>query len=233
MYELLRRRQRPKDLTLLSFTAGYESDILIGAGCVSQVRSCYFGLEAFGTAPMFTDAVGRGAIQVIEETETSLALGLRAKASHVGFLPSSAWIGTDLPKLRPDVREIRDPYTNEALYAFPAINCEVAVLHALEGDAYGSVKFNHNLGVDGELCAVADTLIVTVEKLVDRVIPDGGGLVIPPPGIDYIAIAPRGAYPTSCFPEYPIGGGEILRYIDRCNADEFDQYLESVLKINA
>ncbi|KXK19372.1 MAG: 3-oxoadipate:succinyl-CoA transferase subunit B [Chloroflexi bacterium OLB15] len=229
VHALLRRKTPPKNLTLLSFTAGYESDILIGAGCVSRVRSCYFGLEAFGIAPMFTEAAGRGAIEIIEETETSLALGLRAKASHVGFLPSKAWSGTDLPRLRPDVREIHDPYSGERLFAFPEIGCDVAVLHALEGDAYGSIRLNHNLGVDAELCAIADILIVTVEKLVERVVPDSTGLVIPPPGVDYIALAPHGAYPTSCFPEYPIGGGEILRYIDRCNAGEFSQYLDSVL----
>jgi hypothetical protein len=28
---------------------------------------------------------------------------------------------------------------------------------------------------------------------------------------------------------YPIGGGEILRYIDACNANCFPGYLESVL----
>src|SRR5262245_36975735 len=52
---LLRRDPRPRDLTLLCFTAGYESDLLIGAGCVSTVRSVYFGLESFGLAPMFTE----------------------------------------------------------------------------------------------------------------------------------------------------------------------------------
>ncbi len=229
VYELLRRKQPPKNLTLLCFTAGYESDLLIGAGCASHIRTCYFGLEAFGIAPMFTHAAGNGDIEIIEETEASLALGLRAKAAHISFLPSKAWSKTDLPRLRPDVKQIQDPYTDETVYAFPAISCDVAVLHALEGDAYGSVKLNHNLGVDLELCAVANTVIVTVEKLVDRVVPDGTGLVIPPPGVDYIALAPHGAYPTSCFPEYPIGGGEMLRYVDRCNAGEFEQYLASVL----
>ncbi|MGW8249407.1 MAG: CoA transferase, partial [Anaerolineales bacterium] len=48
---LLRRyqsKQQPVDLTLLAFTAGLESDLLVGAGMVSRVRSCYFGLEIFG-----------------------------------------------------------------------------------------------------------------------------------------------------------------------------------------
>jgi acyl CoA:acetate/3-ketoacid CoA transferase len=34
----------PKNITLLSFTAGLESDILVGAGMIDEVRSCYFGL---------------------------------------------------------------------------------------------------------------------------------------------------------------------------------------------
>ncbi|MES0361380.1 MAG: CoA transferase, partial [Anaerolineales bacterium] len=47
---LIRHYQKtgePKDLTLLCFTAGLESDLLVGAGLVKRVRSCYFGLEIF------------------------------------------------------------------------------------------------------------------------------------------------------------------------------------------
>ena len=62
--ELLRRPQPPVGLTLLCFTAGYESDLLVGAGCVSQTRTCYFGLEAFGLAPMFTAAANAGQLPV-------------------------------------------------------------------------------------------------------------------------------------------------------------------------
>ena len=43
VYGLLNQAERPKDLTLLCFTAGYESDLLIGAGCVGEIRSAYVG----------------------------------------------------------------------------------------------------------------------------------------------------------------------------------------------
>ena len=59
----------PNTLTLLAFTAGLESDLLIGAGMVSRVRTCYFGLEIFGLAPMFTYHANRGEIEILEETE--------------------------------------------------------------------------------------------------------------------------------------------------------------------
>src|SRR5690606_40621859 len=196
--ELLRRETRPQDLTLLCFTAGFESDLLVGASCVGTVRSVYFGLESFGLAPMFTEAAQKGSIHIMEETEASIVMGLRAQMAGVGFMPSQAWIGTDLPKLRPDVKTIIDPYSGEELMAFPAIKCDVAVLHGLEGDADGNVKLNNNLGVDMELVYIADTVIVTVERIVEKCERSTDGLLIPSPGITYIAHAPRGAYPTSC-----------------------------------
>jgi glutaconate CoA-transferase subunit A len=222
---LLRRDPRPKDLTLLCFTAGFESDLLVGAGCVGTVRSVYFGLESFGFAPMFTEEAQKGSIHVMEETEASIVMGIRAQMAGVGFMPSQAWIGTDLPSLRPDVKTIRDPYSGEALTAFPAILLDVAVLHGLEADPYGNVRLNNNLGIDMELAYAAKTVIVTVERLVDRVEPSTDGHLLPAPGADYIVHAPHGAWPTSCYPVYPVGGGEFMRYVDMCNAGKFDDYL--------
>lgn len=227
---LLRRETRPRDLTLMCFTAGYESDLLIGAGCVKTMRSVYVGLEAFGFAPMFTEWANGGKLHILEETESSFAAGMRAAMAGVGFMPSTAWIGTDLPRLRPDVKTIIDPYSGEELMAFPAMRCDVAVLHALEGDRHGAVKLNNNLGVDIELSCLAKTIIVTVERMVDKVERSTDGVLLPEPGATYIVEARRGAYPTSCYPDYPIGGGEMLRYIDACNAGEFERYLEEMLK---
>ncbi|MEP7291355.1 MAG: CoA-transferase [Chloroflexota bacterium] len=227
--ELLRRDPRPKDLTLLCFTAGFESDLLVGAGCVKTVRSVYFGLESFGFAPMFTEKANRGEIDISEETESSLAMGLRAQMAGVGFMPSTAWLGTDLPKLRPDVKTVIDPYTGEELMAFPAIPCDVAVLHGLEADADGNVKLNNNLGVDLDLALVAKTVIVTVERRVEQVERSTDGLLIPAPAATHIALAPRGAYPTSCYPDYPVSGGEFMRYVDACNAGKFEEYLAGFL----
>jgi glutaconate CoA-transferase subunit A len=136
--ELLRRDTPPRDLTLLCFTAGLESDLLVGAGLVSRVRSCYFGLEAFGLAPMFTKLATAGEVQVIEETEASLAFGLRATLAGVSFMPGQGWLGTDLPRVRPDVKVIDDPYGSGQYVAFPAIPCDVAVIHALRADRSGN-----------------------------------------------------------------------------------------------
>ncbi|MEZ4667718.1 MAG: CoA-transferase [Anaerolineae bacterium] len=226
---LLQRKPRPRDLTLLCFTAGFESDLLVGAGCVGIIRSCYFGLESFGFAPMFTAAAQAGNIRIMEETEASLALGIRAGISGVGFMPSRAWIGTELPRLRQDVKTIIDPYTAEELIAFPAIHCDHAIIHGLEGDSLGNVRINNNAGVDIELVYLSDKVVFTVERLVERCDRSVDSTLIPSPGADYIAHAPRGAWPTSCYPDYPLAGAEFLRYIDACNAGQFDNYLDQFL----
>jgi acyl CoA:acetate/3-ketoacid CoA transferase alpha subunit len=179
---------------------------------------------------MFTQAVQCSELTVIEETEASLSTGLRAKAAGVGFMPSRAWLGTDLHSLRPDVKTVLDPYSGDVLTAFPAIRCDLAALHGLEGDENGTVRLNANLGVDAELIYAADRVMVTVERLLDAIEPDGG-VIVPPPGIDYIAHAPNGAYPTSCYPDYRVDGGELMRYVEYCNAGKFQVYLSEVLEI--
>lgn len=227
VYELLRRPQPPTDLTLLCFTAGYESDLLVGAGCVSRTRTCYFGLEAFGLAPMFTAAVSAGTVQVVEETEASIAFGLRARLAGVGFMPSTAWLGTDLLSLRPDVKTITDPYSGEILVAFPALRCDVAVIHALVADRRGNARLNKNLGVDPELSGVADTVIVTAEQIVERLSSD---VDLPGTLVTAVAHAPHGAWPTSAYPLYPVAGGELLRYVEACAEGNFAAYLSDVLQ---
>lgn len=222
---LLRRYRltgEPNSLTLLSFTAGLESDLLVGAGMVSRIRSCYFGLEIFGLAPMFTYFANRGMIEILEETEASLAFGLRARAAGVGFMPGRGWLGTDLPALRPDVRTVIDPYTGEELVAFPAIYPDVAVIHALRADADGNAQIGDNKGVDEELALTANRVILTTEAIV----PQLAKADLVGPLVHGMAVAPGGARPTSCHPLYPLDGEALMAYTEQVSdPDSFEAFL--------
>src|SRR5574341_7989 len=220
---LLARRQQMRDLTILAFTASYETDLLIGAGMVSRIRACYTGLEVFGLAPMFTQAANSGALEVVEETEASLTFGIRAHLAGVSFMPGLGCLGTDLPRLRPDVKIIDDPYQpGQQVVAFPAISWDVAVIHALQSDRAGNARLNRNLGVDSELALGARQLIVTAEEIVNGF---DSEIDISAASVSAVVHAPRGAWPTSCYPRYPVGGGEILHYIEACNAGTFEDYI--------
>jgi glutaconate CoA-transferase, subunit A len=226
---LLRRHQsldEPSDLTLLAFTAGLESDLLVGAGMLARTRTCYFGLEIFGLAPMFSYYANHGKIEVIEETEASLAFGLRAQMAGVGFMPGRGWLGTDLPRLRPDVRMVTDPYNGEELMAFPAIQADIAVIHALRADPHGNAQIGENKGIDVELCMTARTVIITAEEIVPKL--EKADLVAP--FVHHVALAPCGALPSSCHPLYPMDGQAIIAYTEQVgDPKSFRIYLENWL----
>jgi len=221
-----RRTGEPNNLTLLSFSAGIESDLVVGCGMVKSVRSCYFGLEIFGLAPMFTYMANRGEIEVVEETEASLAFGLRAAMAGVGFMPGRGWLGTDLPALRPDVRTVTDPYSGEELMAFPAIHPDVAVLHALCSDREGNAQIGSNKGVDEELALTAGRVILTTEE----VTPPLARADIVGPLLHALAIAEHGAAPTSCHPLYALDGEALLAYTEQVsNPASLERYLDGWL----
>ena len=175
---------------------------------------------------MFTALATRGDLKVIEETESSLAFGLRASLAGVGFMPGQGWIGTEMLKVRPEVKVIDDPYTGQPVVAFPAVTCDVAVLHAPIADRFGNARLQGNLAVDRELALVARRVIVTAEEVVDAL-----NAPIELSGLSVTAVvpAPRGAWPTSCYPNYAVDGEELLRYIDACAADKFGDYVRGLL----
>ncbi|MCB8928041.1 MAG: CoA transferase subunit A [Ardenticatenaceae bacterium] len=219
---LLQQQPRPQNLTLLTFTAGLASDMLVGGGCVSHIRTCYFGLESFGLAPMFTKMVENGRLTIMEESEASIACGLRATVGKLGFMPSRAWQGTDLFKVRPDVKTITDPYSGETLTAFPAIDVDVAIIHVLQADRFGNAILGGNPTIDEMLSNVAKTVILTAETVVEKL--EGPAELTGLP-VTAVCHQPNGAWPTSCYPAYPLDGEEILRYIDACHAGEFEDYV--------
>ena len=120
------------------------------------------------------------------------------------------------------MRIIDDPYNpGEQIVAFPAIEWDVAVIHALKADRRGNASLNGSLGADVELALGAERVIITAEEIVegfDRRVEISGAVV------SAVAHAPRGAWPTSCYPLYPVGGGDLLRYIDACNAGGFEEF---------
>jgi glutaconate CoA-transferase subunit A len=222
---LICQDQPPTNLTLLSFTCGLAADMLVGSGLAKRVRTCYFGLEIFGLAPMFTNFAGQGNIEIIEESEASIAYGIRARMAGVGFMPSLAWQGTDLLGVRSDVKTITDPYTGRELTAFPAIECDVAIIHVLKADRFGNCILGGNPTIDYELASIASAVIITAEEVVEEL---AEPIDINGHPITAVVHCPNGAWPTSCYPKYSIDGEEILRYIDACNQGDFNIYIRSL-----
>jgi len=180
---------------------------------------------------MFARLATAGEVEIIEETEASIAFGLRAALAGVGFMPGQDWRETDILRVRPDVQSVDDPYSERRYVAFPAIHPDVAVIHARAADRSGNALLGGNLAVDWELSLAAEKTIVTTERVVE------GPALSPVEGLEgraeilglyvnAVVEAPRGAHPASCYPNYPLASEEILNYVEACAASRFDEYLE-------
>ena len=188
-------RRGVKDLTVVG--SGLALDLLIAAGCVRRTMAYDVG-GGFGgaVAPSFRRAAEQGEIEVWECEEGILTTGLRAGAQGLPFLPWRGGVGTSLPEVNPDLKVITDPIKGETLIAVPAIEPDVAILHAAVSDAYGNVQHCGGPGwLDLFLQRAADRTIVQVEKIIahEEVRADPWATTIA--GADAVVRAPYGAHP--------------------------------------
>ena len=221
-------RQNRKDLTVCTFVGGIEVDMLIGAGCISHVKSCFVGMEIFGMAPHYRKAIESGLIKISEESEASIALGLKCSYLKVPFMPLKGIIGTDFPKVRNDIKQFEDPLgSGTQLMALPKIDLDVAILHVPYADEFGNGNIAGAVWLDDDMAKTAKKTIITCEKLVEmediRHLP--GKAQLPMQTTSAVVKIPFGAHPTSCYPIYTFDPNHIQRYLKT----EFEQYKQNFI----
>ncbi|TFG10931.1 MAG: CoA transferase subunit A [Promethearchaeota archaeon] len=225
-------RQSKKNLTLCTFVGGVEVDMLIGAGLISEIRACFVGMEIFGMAPSYRKAIESGAIRVSEESEATIALGLRASYLKVPFMPLKGIIGTDFPKVRDDIKEMEDPLgSGTKVMAVPKIDLDVALLHVPYADEYGNCNIAGAVWMDDDMAKTAKKTIVTAEKIVEtediRHLP--GKAQLPQQTTTAVVKLPFGAHPTSCYDKYTFDASHIQSYLDM----DFEQYKQKFVYISS
>ena len=231
VYELL--RQGTKDLTVVSHVSASDVDILIGAGRVKRLEFSYVGLEEFGTAPCFRRAVQSGELELSEYSEPVAFERFACSARGMPFFTTREMVGTDLPKVNPDIKEIVDPFGSGVYHAVSAAEPEWVILHAPAGDKHGNVLFfpHRQLPEDLDLTASRTTrnLIVTVEQIVahERVKQLPYLNLIPRFRTAAIVEAPYGAHPFSCLHVYDQDREHLAAYARAGReAESFHRYLD-------
>lgn len=224
--DLIRRKM--KDLTIVSFAAAVETDMLIGAGSVGTVRCCYLGMEFLGLAPNFRRAVESGRLEVVEETELTLGGALLAAMQMSTFHAVRELLGTDILKVRSDLKVISCPITGAPVVAIPALRPDVAIIHVQKADQDGNAQIVGQLCIDKQLAAVAQKVILTAERIVDteEIVNHPAKAQIVNFDVDAVVRVPFGAHPTSCYPYYTLDIPHLQEYMDFAEAGQFDRYLE-------
>jgi len=210
-------RQGKKNLTLCTFVGGIEVDMLIGAGCISEIRACFVGMEIFGMAPNYRKAVESGSIKVSEESEATIALGLRASYLKVPFMPLKGIIGTDFPKVRNDIKQIEDPLgSGTQVMAVPKIDLDVAILHVPYADELGNCNISGAVWMDDDMAKTAKKTIITTERIVETedIRHLQGKAQLPMQTTTAVIKMPFGAHPTSCYDKYTFDASHIQAYLN-------------------
>lgn len=195
-HEVLRQGRR--DLELIRMTPDLLYDQMIGVGAARKLVFSYGGNPGVGSLHRFRDAVEHEwphPIELEEHSHAGMANRYVAGASKLPFMVMRGYTGTDLV-LHTHVKEISCPFTGETLAAVPALNPDVAIVHAQEADREGNVQLWGIPGVQKEAVLAADRSLVTVERIVERLQPRPGGVVIPGWVIDFVAPAPGGSQPS-------------------------------------
>lgn len=206
-----------RDLEIVTLTGGLETDLLIGAGCVRRLRSCYVGLEVVGFAPHFTRGAQEGTLELVEETEYTLSYALQAATMRVPFLPMRGDLArTDYLSVRPDLKTFACPLTGTTLIAVPALPLDVAILHATAADRHGNCNLQGQLALDPHLPTAASVTIVTAERIVstDELMAMRGGVRLAGIYVSHVVELPGGSLPTSCYPDHRLDVAAVLDYAD-------------------
>lgn len=214
-------RQGKRNLTLVRATPDLIYDQMIAAGCARKVVFSWAGNPGVGSLRVFRRAVERGQIEIEEYTHFGMVLALTAGASGLPFMPLVSNIGSDLPSANPRIKTIRCPYTDRLLSTVPAINPDVAIIHAQRANRNGDVQAWGITGEQKEAAFASKRVIVTVEEIVPEPVTRQSPQLTIIPGfkVTSISVVPFGAHPSYAHGYYERDNEFYVEW-DRISAQE-------------
>ncbi len=197
-------RQRRRHLTVSRPLACYETELFLATGALDRIVTSWVGIGLpWGLAPVFRRYVERGDARYDEWSH--LAMGLRYKAGAMGvpFLPSLTMLGSDLARTL-GLQTITCPYTGEQLAAVPALNPDVALIHAHRADLFGNVQVDGYRHMDADVARAARKVIVSAERIVspEDIAASPDRTMLPHFAVDAVVPVPHGCYPHECYGLY-------------------------------
>jgi len=229
-HEIIRQQRRA--LTLARLTPDLIYDQMIAAGCAKKLVFSWAGNPGVGSLHAFRRAVeGKGGppLEIEEYSHFGMVARFSAGAARLPFWALRNYMGTDLPRANPQIRSVTCPYTGEALATVPALNPDVAIVHAQRADAEGNAQIWGLVGVQKEAAFASERVVVVVEELVDEHVirSDPNRTVIPGMIVDAVVVEPWGAHPSYAqgyydrdnafyvaWEEISRDPGELRRYLD-------------------
>ena len=198
-------RARKKQLTCARSITSSEGDLLFASGACNHIMTSWFSQGiVWGVSKVMRHHVESGKARFDEWSHMAMGMRFRAGAMGVPFLPMRSMLGSDVLRLRPEVREMDCPFTGDKLLLVPALNPDVAIIHVPRCDAYGNAQMDGLQFMDIDLAMAADRVILTTERIVSnnqiRRAPDQ--TKIPFFAVEAVVEVPFGCAPHECSGAY-------------------------------
>jgi glutaconate CoA-transferase subunit A len=197
-------RSGAKKLRYVSWAGGLPLELLLEAGAVAEIDICFSSLDIFGLPPRFRSAAETNALPVRDWTALAMIQALRAAQQNLPSMPFRLPEGSDMMARMPHAKVVRDPVSGGDIGIVPALRIDTFVLHAQRADESGNVEIIGPRALDFAMAGAARQVLVTVEEIVPvgSLSSDGRQSILTRNQVSAIALAPDGAYPTSCLPFY-------------------------------
>lgn len=195
-------RQHRQNLTLIGPISDILFDQLIGAGCVEKVQAAWVGNVSEGLGHCYRRASEKSIPRPLTtEAHSNFTIGLALFAAAMGspYIPTRSLLGSDIPRLNPNLRLETSPLDGSPLLLVPAIKPDVAILHVQRCDEEGNAHLWGNAGVSQEAMLAARDVILVAEEIVTRAVIASDPNRVPGPFFKVRAVVhePWGAHPSA------------------------------------
>ena len=191
-------RQHKKDLVLARATPDLIYDQMVAAGCARKIIFSYSGNPGVGSLRVLRQEMEAGRLAYEEYSHFAMITRVAAGAAGLPFLPMRPTGAEDLAKANPQYKTVIDPYTGAELVTVPALNPDVAIIHAQRADVNGNAQIWGIVGEQKEVAFASKKVILLVEEIVDESVirSDPNRTLIPDFVVSAVCHVPFAAHPS-------------------------------------
>ncbi len=236
VHELI--RQRKQNLTLSQCVMGMDTDLLVGAGCVSRLMVGGGSLDRFGLVNCVNRARESGQVVSLDYSSLSVCFMYLAGALGLSFIPIKSLLSSEvLDRLErgpgaDTVRRMKCPFTGEEYLLLRAIQPDVSLVHVQAADEEGNCHIHGPRWENEEQAKAGRRVILIAEEIVptDLMRRHPTRTVIPAHRVEAVIHQPFGAHPTAVYSCYDYDAEHLQLYVEHArDPQRIGDYIEKYI----
>lgn len=196
-------RQGFRNLNAIAPISDISTDMLIGAGCVTEVTGAWVGNVSGGLGHNYRRAAETGQphpLKINDYSNFSIGMAFFAGAYGLPYVPLKSILGSDIVKSNPKIILSENPFSDEKepVALVPALKPDVAFLVVQRADRFGNSHIWGSTGLTQEASIAAEKIIVLADEIVEPevIASDPSRVLIPGFGVNAVCHVPAAAHPA-------------------------------------